>query len=75
MQNDDRIDREEVYYMQLCLGLFPEEQKGCHRKTREAGDLLYIDQNILKQSKVRGENVVMASIDYKKSMIWSHELR
>ena len=57
--------REEVYYSLISRGLFTEEQKRCHKVTRETGDLLNIDQHILKESKARRKNVVMAWIDYK----------
>ena len=45
--------------------LFPKEQKGFRKGTK--GDLPYIDQHILKESKTRLKNVVMARIDYKKT--------
>ena len=51
--------REEIYFSLICCGLFQEEQKGCHNGTRGVDDLLYIDQHILKESKVRQKNVVM----------------
>ena len=35
--------------------------------TRETGDLLDIDQHILKEGKARRKNVTMAWIDYKKA--------
>ena len=45
--------KEEIYYSLVCHGLFPKEQKGYRRETRGTGDLLYIDQHILKATKVR----------------------
>ena len=56
--------REEIYYSLECCGLFPEEQKGRYKETRETGDLLYTDQHILKE---RQKNLVMAWIDNKKT--------
>ena len=56
-----------VIYNSLSSKLFPEEQKGCHKGTRGTGELLYIDQYILKQSKMRQKNLAMAWIDYKKA--------
>ena len=47
--------------------LFPELPIGCHKDTLGIGDLLYIKQHILKESKTRRKNVVMARIDYKKA--------
>ena len=45
--------REEIIYLLVGLRLFPEEQKGCHKGTRETGDLLYIDQHIFEESNDR----------------------
>ena len=42
--------------------LFPEEQKGCHKGTRESRHLLYIDQHIFKKIKTRRKNVAKAKI-------------
>ena len=58
--------KEEMYYLQINHGLFPEEQIECHKGTRGTGNLLYIGQHILKESKTRPKNVAMAWIDYKK---------
>ena len=44
----------------LTSKLQTEEQKGCHKETRRTGDLLYIDQHILKDHKTRQKNVAMA---------------
>ena len=41
-------------------------KKDAERK-RGIGDLLYIDQHILKESKRRRKNVAVAWIDYKKT--------
>jgi hypothetical protein len=43
----------------------PEEQKGCRKKSRGTGDLLYIDKTVLKEAK--GRNLAVAWIDYRKA--------
>ena len=57
--------REEMNSSLINRGLFSEERKGCHKVTRGTVDLLYIDQLILKESKMTRKNVVMA---YKKGL-------
>ena len=47
--------------------MFPEERKGCRKGSRGTGELLYIDQHILNESKTRRKNLHMAWIDYKKA--------
>ena len=59
--------REEIYYSLVCYGLFPEKQKECHKETRGTGDLLYFDQYILQEGKVKQKNLGMMQIDYKKA--------
>ena len=44
-------------------GLFPEKQKECHKGTRGTGELLYINQHILNESKARWKNLAMTWID------------
>ena len=56
--------REEIYYSLISHELFPEEQKGCHKGTRGTGELLYIDQHIFNESKMRWKNMAMVLIDY-----------
>ena len=56
-----------IYYWLISRGLFPEEQKRYRKGTRGTGDLPYIDQHILKESKTKRKNVAMAWIDYKKA--------
>ena len=51
----------------MLRGLFPEEQKGSLKGTRGTGELRYIDQHILKESKTRRKNLSMVWIDNKKS--------
>ena len=55
----------EIYYSFVCRGRFPEERKKRYRRIRGTGDLQYIDQYILKESKARRKGGVMAWIDYK----------
>ena len=45
--------REETYNSLIIGGLFPEKQKGCCKWTIGTEDLLYINQHIRKQSKVK----------------------
>ena len=59
--------REEIYYSLTSRGLFPEEQKGCRKGFRGTAELLYRDQHILNESKIRRKNLAMAWIDYKKA--------
>ena len=58
---------EEIYSYLNVNGLLPEEQKGCRKKSRGTGDLLYIDKTILKEVKTRKKNLAMAWIDYRKA--------
>ena len=58
--------REEIYFSLISSGLFPEEQKGCHKESKGTGELLYIDQHILNKSKTRRKNLATKwHIDYK----------
>ena len=59
--------REEIYYSLTSRGLFPDEQKGCCKGSRGTAELLYIDQQILNESKTRQKNLAMAWIGYKKA--------
>ena len=45
--------KDEISYSLISRRLFLEEQKSCLKGTREIGELLYIDQQILKVSKTR----------------------
>ena len=56
----------EIYYSLISHGIIPEEQKGCRKRTRGTGGLLYIDQHILNDSKTRRKYLAMTWIDYKK---------
>ena len=56
---------EEIYYLVVSHRVFTAKQKGCHKRTRETGDLLYIDQHVLKEAKVRQKNVTTGWINPK----------
>ena len=58
--------REEIYSSLTSRGLFSEEQKGCRKGSRHTGELLYIDQLILNESKTRQKNLAMKWVEYKK---------
>ena len=47
--------------------ILPEEQKGCRTKSWGTGELLYIDQMVLKEAKSSRQNLAMAWIDYQKA--------
>ena len=59
--------REEIYNSLTSRGLFPDEQKRCHKGSRGTAELLYIDQHILNESKTRRKNLAMTWIDYKNA--------
>ena len=59
--------RDKIYYSLTSRGLFPDEQKRCRKRSRGTAELLYIDQHILNESKIRRKNLAMAWIDYKKA--------
>ena len=58
---------EEIYLFFDENMILPEEQKGCGKKSRGTGDLLYIDKMVLKEAKRRKKNLAMAWIDYRKA--------
>ena len=57
----------EMYEFIEKNNIFPEEQKGCKRKSRGTKDQLLIDKAVLKDCKVRKTNLGMAWIDYRKA--------
>ena len=59
--------RGNIYYLLISCILFPEEEKGRCKETCGIGELLYINQHILKDRKTRRKNLAMAKIDYKKA--------
>ena len=54
--------REEIYYTLISCWLFPKERKGCWKRTRRTGYLLYIDQHILNESNHHHHVVLLAQI-------------
>ena len=58
--------RGKIYYSLTSRGLFPDDQKGYRKGSRDKVELLYIDQHILNESKTRQKNLAMAWIDRKK---------
>ena len=57
---------EEVYGFLDTNLLLPHEQKGCRRKSRGTNHLLFTDKMIMREVKIRKQNLSMAWIDYKK---------
>ena len=47
--------------------IFPDEQKGRCKRTKGGGELSYIDEHILNESKTRQKNLAMVWIDNKKA--------
>ena len=58
---------EVIYHSLTSHGLFPGEQKGCCKESRSTAELLYIDQQILNESKTRRKNLAVAWIFKKKA--------
>ena len=61
------IIADEIYGFLENEGILPEEQKGCRRKSKGAGDQLYIDKRLLQEAKQRKKNLAMGWIDYWKA--------
>ena len=57
---------EEVYGFLDTNLLLPQEQEGCRRRSRGTNDLLFTDKMIMREVKIRKQNLSMAWIDYKK---------
>ena len=57
----------EVYGFLDTNLLLPQEQKACRRKSRGTNSLMFIDQMILREVKMRKQNLPVACIDYKKA--------
>ena len=58
---------EEVYGFLDTNLLLPQEQKGCRRKSRGTNDLLFLDKMIMREVKMRKQNLSMAWINLKKA--------
>ena len=65
--------REEICYSLVSRGLFPEKQKGCHKRTRRTGDLQYIEQHIFKESKMRQKMWPWSRLTTERPTTWSHK--
>ena len=57
---------EEVYRF-LDTNLLLPQEKGCRRKSRGTNDLLFIDKIIMREVKMRKQNLSMTWIDHKKA--------
>ena len=58
---------EEIYYSLTSRRFFPDEQKGCRKRSRGTAELHNIDQHILNECKTRRKILAMAWIHYKKA--------
>ena len=54
-----------IYNSLISRGLFLKEYKGCCKGTRGARELLYFNQDILKECNMKRKNLAIARIDYK----------
>ena len=61
------VTAEEIYGFLNTNLLLPQKQKGCRRKSRGTNDLLFIDKMIMREVKMRKQNLSMAWIGYKKA--------
>ena len=59
------------FWIQIYDLLLPQEQ-GCSRKSRGTNDLLFIDKMIMREVKMRKQNLSMAWIDYKMVYMVPH---
>ena len=55
--------RQEIYYSSRTV---PQRIERIRQETRGTGELLYIDQHVIENSKTRQKNIAMAWIDTKK---------
>ena len=61
------VTAEEIYGFLNTNLLLPQKQKGCRRKSRGTNDLLFIDKMIMREVKMRKQNLSMVWIGYKKA--------
>ena len=61
------IVADKIYDHLMDNKAYPEEQKGCKRRSRGTKDQLLIDKTILRQARAKQRNLSMAWIDYKKA--------
>ena len=59
--------REEICDSLLSCRFFPKKQKVWHKWIWGIGELLYINQHILKESKTKWKSIAIAWIDYQKT--------
>ena len=64
--------KEDIYCFTENENLFPEEQKGCRRKSRGRKDQLLSDEAVLKECRRRRTNLAVAWIDCRKHTILYH---
>ena len=58
--------KEEINYMFVCLGVYPEEQKGC---SREQEEIVTYYALISKFSKTKWKNIIISWIDNENDMV------
>ena len=61
------IVADKIYDHLMDNKAYPEEQKGCKRRSRGTKDQLLIDKTILRQARAKQRNLAMSWIDYKKA--------
>ena len=57
--------REEIYFLSISHGLFPEDQEDCRKWTRGTWAVLYVDQFFLKDRKTSQKNLALSRIGNK----------
>ena len=72
VENTNCTIKEEIYNTLISNRLFPEKQKRCRKETRVTGELIYINQNLLTESKTKQKNSAIALSDYKKACDMVH---
>ena len=51
-----------INYSMISCRIFPDKQIGCRKRTSGTEELLYIDQHIISESKMRQKNLAMTWI-------------
>ena len=46
-----------IYYSLISHGIFPDEHKGYHKRTRYTTELLHIDKHIFNKNRMRRKNL------------------
>ena len=70
VENFNSPNNKETYDSLTRHKLLPEEQKGYHKEPWGKGELLFIDQHVLTESKTRRENLALVLIDLQSHKIW-----